>query len=558
MDATIPTLGGYALTMLNPLFLAQNESPSLPPIPGVSWLNSGPAQQAVNLVLAIVILIVGWIIAIIAATITNSLLKKTNLDNQLVSWVFGQDSQQEGVKPPPIEKWLATAVFWIVMLFVLVAFLNQLQLEAVSRPLNSFLDRIFAYLPQLGAALAWLGGGWLLANVAKLLLTRGLQAFRLDDRLNQAMGATPEDSPLLVNETLGGALYWFILLFALYFALGTLGLQGQLQPLENLLQQILAALPRIFTALIIVGVGWLAARIARGFVTNLLSATGIDQLGARAGLTADEGRQPPSWIIGTLAYTLILILVGIAALEELDVQGISDPAKSMLQQTFDVLPQIFAAVLVLIAAYVVGRFISDLVTSILTGVGFNNVFSWLGLPDPTLSAQPADAAPSEGQPEDGQPAAELQTIQVRTPSEVVGTVVLVGIMLIAVLFAVNILQFEQLTLLVAGLMEILGRVLVGVVIFGIGLYLANLVFRLIASSGGNQARILGQTARIVIIAFVSAMALQQIGIATNIVNLAFGLVLGSIAVAFAIAFGLGGRDVAADQIRQWLDAFKRQ
>jgi hypothetical protein len=517
-----------------------------------NWLDSQPVQVALNLVSAIAILIVGWIIAIIAATITKSVLSKTKLDNNLAAWFQGQIAEpgrQSAAPQLSVEKWAATFVFWIVMLFVLVAFLNALKLEVVSQPLNSFLEKIFAYLPQIGAAIAWLAGGWLIAVAAKLLLTRGLQAFRLDDRLNDAIGATAEDSPFVVNETLGNALYWFILLFALYFALGTLGLQQQLQPLENLLSQIVAAVPRIFTALIIAGVGWLAARISRGFISNLLSATGIDQAGARAGLSPELGRQSLSWIIGTLAYTLILIVIGVAALEELNIKGISDPAKSMLQQTFDTLPQIFAAILTLVVAFVVGRYLADLVTSLLAGVGFNNVFTWLGLPTPTITQTPADA-PVDGQPVSGVP--------VRTPSEIVGTIVLIGILLFAVLFAINILQFQQLIVLVAGLIAILGRVLVGVLVFGVGLYLANLVYGLIASSGGGQARILAQTARIVIIVLVVAMALQQIGIATNIVNLAFGLILGSLSVAVAIAFGLGGRDVAAEQLRNWIEAFKRQ
>jgi hypothetical protein len=514
-----------------------------------NWLDSEPVKVAINLISAIAILIVGWIVAIIAAAITKSLLHKTKIDDTIATWFQGQTAQPgQAVTPPPsAERWGATIVFWIVMLFVLVAFLNALQLEVVSQPLNSFLDKIFAYLPQFGAAVAWLAGGWLLATGVKLLLTRGLQTFRLDDRLNEAIGATAEDSPFLVNETLGNALFWFILVFALYFALGTLGLQQQLQPLENLLRQVLAALPRIFAAVIIAAVGWIVARISRGFITNLLSSTGIDEAGARAGLSAEQGKQAPSALIGTIVYTLILIVVGVAALEELEIQGISDPAKSMLRQTFDTLPQVFTAVITLVVAFVVGRYLGDLVTSILTGVGFNNVFTWLGLPTPT----PTDT-PSEGQP------ATEGGVPVQTPSEIVGTIVLISIMLFAVLFAINILQFQELSVLMAGLMAILGRVLVGVLVFGVGLYFANLVFRLIASSGGGQARVLAQTARIVIIAFVVAMSLQQIGIATNIVNLAFGLILGSIAVAVAIAFGLGGRDIAADQIRQWIDAFKRQ
>jgi peptidoglycan/LPS O-acetylase OafA/YrhL len=95
------------------------------------------------------------------------------------------------------------------------------------------------------------------------------------------------------------------------------------------------------------------------------------------------------------------------------------------------------------------------------------------------------------------------------------------------------------------------------VIFAIGLYLANLAFNLITSTGGRQARILGHAARISIIALITAMALKQMGIASNIVDLAFGLLTGAIAVAIAVAFGLGGKDIASQQLREWLDSFKR-
>jgi hypothetical protein len=54
------------------------------------------------------------------------------------------------------------------------------------------------------------------------------------------------------------------------------------------------------------------------------------------------------------------------------------------------------------------------------------------------------------------------------------------------------------------------------------------------------------------------MALQQIGVAPTIVNLAFGVLLGSVAVAAAVAFGLGGREVAAEQLREWLQMLKQR
>jgi hypothetical protein len=135
--------------------------------------------------------------------------------------------------------------------------------------------------------------------------------------------------------------------------------------------------------------------------------------------------------------------------------------------------------------------------------------------------------------------------------------VLVGTMLLATVAAVDVLKMPALSALVGTVIAIAGQVLVGVAVFAVGLFLANFAAKLIQSSGVNQANTLAQVARIAILAFVGAMALERMGISTNIVNLAFGLLLGAIAVAIAIAFGLGGRDVAAENLREWMKPFKR-
>jgi hypothetical protein len=510
-------------------------------------------QPWISILHAVAILIVGWFIAAIAAFIIKQGLKRTNIDNRLANWMRGGDSEPQSTFA--VEQWIADFVYWVVLLFVVIAALTALELDVVTEPLNSFLNRIFNYLPQLGAAIAWLIGGWAIGTIAKFILANGLQAFNIDERINRAMGEQEQQgTPISINENLGNALYWFILLFAFYFALGALGLQEQVRPIENLLNEILAALPQILKAVIILLFAWVIARLARGIVTNLLAATGVDALGERIGLSQQTGSQSLSWLGGTLVYTIVLILAAISVLEELQIQAISGPAITMLEQVLDAIPLVLAAIAILVVTYFVGRFVANLVTSILSGIGFDNVFTAMGVPFPTPSDQSGEGQPSQ----EGASQSQQTSTATRTPSEIAGLVVLVGIMFFGVLFAVNVLQFEELSTLVASLMEILGRALIGVIVFGVGLYFANLAFNLISSQGSAQARLLGQTARIVIIAFISAMALQQIGIATNIVNLAFGLILGSVAVAVAIAFGVGGKDIASEQIRQWLDAFKNK
>jgi hypothetical protein len=144
------------------------------------------------------------------------------------------------------------------------------------------------------------------------------------------------------------------------------------------------------------------------------------------------------------------------------------------------------------------------------------------------------------------------------PSEIAGIVTLVAIVLFGAVIATEILNFPALTEIVRAILKIGAQVFSGLVVFALGLYLANLAFRLVNAMGTGQSRVLAQAARIAIIIFSGAMALQQMGVATDIVNLAFGLLLGAIAVAIAIAFGLGGRDVASEQLREWLSAFRQR
>ncbi|MBD2126501.1 mechanosensitive ion channel [Microcoleus sp. ZQ-A2] len=520
-----------------------------------------------TLVGALAILLVGLLIALIASFITRGLLNRTRLDNKIADWITGR---QEGVEAPPIEKWISSAVFWIIMIFTVVGVLQQLQLEVVSQPLNNFLNQILTFLPKLLGALIFLGVAWLVATLVKMITTRALRLFRLDQRLGQQVRppeASGETSPppthqFSLAETIGNALYWFIFLLFLPLILDSLGLQGTtLQPLQLMLNQILGILPNILGAIAIAAVGWFIAQVVRRIVTNLLSAAGADQLGSRFGLQATAGSQSLSWLVGTVVYVLILIPTAIAALQTLQIEAISVPAIAMLNQILNAIPKIFTAALILGIAYVIGQFLSDLVTNILTSIGFNNVFQWLGIPTARVTRPtPVTTTDEYGLP--STPRVGSQTVlqpspaPTRTPSELAGIIVLVGILLFAAVAATNVLQFAALTLIVTGILVIAGRILAGLVVFAIGLWLANLAFNLITSSGSRQSRILGQTARIAIITLVSAMALQQMGIASDIVNLAFGLLLGAIAVAIALAFGLGARDIAAAQVREWLSSFK--
>jgi len=531
----------------------QNEAPNLG-IPGLKLDTSGFSSsfpQWWNLVstiaIAAAILLGGFLVAWAIAGVVEGLLKRTELDNKLAAWVSGASSSASS---PPIEKWVSSVVFWLIMLITLVGVLESLELDLVSQPLNTLLNEVFGFVPKIASAVILLAVAWVLATVVKLTVLRGLKVLNLDERLESQVVDEGTTSPVSVSSTLANAMYWFVFLLFLPSILSTLELEGTLQPVQALLNQILLILPNLLGAILIGAAGWLVATIVRRIVTNLLMVSGADRFGDRLGLASSDATHGLSWIAGTIAYVLILIPFAIAALNALQIQAISEPAVGMLEMIMGYVPLAFTAVLILFVAYVGGKFVSDLVTNILTGFGFDNLFYWLGLQaEPYASAAPPEAVESELPPPP--PPSDF-----RTPSEIVGIVVLITILLFATVTATDVLGLQALTAIVGAIIQIASQVLAGIVIFAIGLYFANLAFKVIESSGSRQGHMLAQAARIAIIILVGAMALRQMGIAPDIVNLAFGLLFGAVAVAIAIAFGLGGRDIAASQIQEWLSTFK--
>ncbi len=481
-----------------------------------------------NLVFALIILVGGWLIALIVSAGIRKLLQKTDIDDRIVE-KMGTDKKPANIQPDVI---ISKFVFYILMIFVLIAFFQQLGLTIITEPLNNFLNKLFEFAPNILGGLVLLLIAWIVASVVRFLISRALGATNWDDKLSASAGLETEGQAPM-SETLANVVYWFIFLLFLPAILGALQLEGILAPIQGMLDTLLGYIPNLLGAGIILLVGWFVARIIRQVVTGLLVAAGTDKLGERIGMKADGKEQSLSGIIGLVVYALVIIPVIIASLNALQIEAISDPATAMLTTLLSAIPAVFGAVVILGIAYMIGKLVAGLVTNVLTGVGFNKVLSWIGL---------------GGEPKEGK----------LTPSEVVGYLVLVGFMLFAVIEAAEMLNFNIVAELVAAFFGFAMQVILGVIVFGLALYLANLAHKAVSSLAGSQSPILAQAARIAIIVLGAAMALRQMGIANDIINMAFGLLLGAIAVAVALAFGLGSREIAARQVEGWLESCNTQ
>lgn len=465
------------------------------------------------IVAAVVVFIIGWILALVIAAGVKKLLSALGTNHRL--------SSATG-KTPDFERIVSKFVFWFVLTIALIAALNVLNIYSVSGPFSAMITQVLVFVPNLIAAAVVALVGWIIARLVRAGFSNVLARTQLDEKLSSEVGVRP------LSENIADIVYWLILLLFLPIVLSILGLTGLLLPVQNMLNDAVGYLPNIFIAGVIVFVGYILAKIVRGIVEGLINSIGLQQQAQKIGLfkQSNLGR-----VLGSFVFALVMITALIVAFEALGIETISQPATSMLNEIMYAIPNIIAAGLILIIAYVVSRFIANLVQDILAGTGVDDI--------------PAKF--------------DLQRFLGSTKvSHVVAVLIVFFTMLFAVSEAANRLGFEQISNLIAMFIAFGANILLGAVILVIGFWLANIVANVVQRGEYNSSRWLGNLVRVLIMGLVLAMGLRAMGIADSIVNLAFGLTLGAVAVAFALAFGLGGRQPAERVLTDLIDKVKAE
>jgi hypothetical protein len=341
-----------------------------------------------------------------------------------------------------------------------------------------------------------------------------------------------------VGTELGRLAYWLVWLAGLIAALHPLGLSGVLTPVTNMTNEVFAFLPRLLGAGLFFFAGLILARIVRHIIEAALGALNVEHLLTRAGISvsetplavdpagvATEGAAPVrnslAKAVAVTVSAIIIIFASIGALQILQISSISDPATAMLQTIALAIPNVLGALLWLAIAFLIGRWFKTIIETVLPSFGFDRSVLALGV-------MPANS----------------------NPSRIVGTIAFTAILLGAAIEAAHRIGGDSVAVLMIQITELGGKVIFGTVIIVVGMFLARILSNLVGSSTGETSY--AQTiVKYAIIALFTAIGLTFMGLADQIVMLAFGLILGSAAVATAIAFGLGGRDYAARLLEEW-------
>ena len=230
-----------------------------------------------------------------------------------------------------------------------------------------------------------------------------------------------------------------------------------------------------------------------------------------------------------VVFFVVFIPILIGAIDLLGIESISRPATAMLENILAYLPKVFGAAIVVAVFYYLAKFVSEFVGKLLAGVDADNFFRRVGL---------------------GRVAGRTSL------SGLVSGLVFFFIMFSGILTAVEVLDFEQLSYLLHEIFDVTLQILFGLLILAAGNALANFAYA--ATAASQQSTFLASIARFAVLGLFLAIALRTMGLADDIVNLAFGLTLGALAVAFALSFGLGGREAAGRQMEAFLSKFRRE
>lgn len=204
----------------------------------------------------------------------------------------------------------------------------------------------------------------------------------------------------------------------------------------------------------------------------------------------------------------------------------------MINDFIAFIPDLIGAILILVVGYVVAKLLKKGTDAVLEKVGFDRAISRGGVDD-----------------------ALARTGTQMDPSSAVASLVFWVVLLVTILMAANALGLTAIAAMFEELVTYIPNVIVAILILVFAMMLGEFVKDLIlATVGGVEgARMLAPLAKVSIIVLAIFMALDQLQIAEDIVVTAFTLLLGALALAVGLAFGLGNRELAAEYTRRWVE-----
>lgn len=355
--------------------------------------------------------------------------------------------------------------------------------------------------------------GWLIAKVVKTLIDK------ISDR--SGLNNTLSNSKVRFGDLISKLAYYLIMIFVFMLALDKLGMTSVLEPIKELLNGFTQFIPNIVGAGLVGYIGYMLATI----VSELVSLSGGTIQKFTPKLNLPENINIVT-ILKKVVFIFIFIPLLIAALNILNIDSISQPATNMLEIFFAAIPKILVATLILIIFIIGGKFLSNLLKDLLDSLNLNEILKSANLDSFTGKAN---------------------------VEKLISNIVYAFIVLFGIMTAIDKLEFSKLSEIMNTVLNLAGNILFGLVILAIGNWIATIASKNFMKSDDNK--FVGSIVKVAILAVFLAIGLGKMGIADDIINLAFGITLGAVALTVVLSFGLGGREAGGKQMEKILNKF---
>src|SRR5215218_7407695 len=201
------------------------------------------------------------------------------------------------------------------------------------------------------------------------------------------------------------------------------------------------------------------------------------------------------------------------------------PLQDALSAFLSFIPQLIGALIILLIGYVIAKALQAIVGRVLEGIGFDRWMERGGI------KQFFDRADTE-----------------HTPHSILGRLVFWFVFFVAITMAADALGIPQVSAVLAQLIAYIPSIIAAILILLLAALLANFLSSIVRGATGSD--ILASVARYAIIVYAVFAAVTQLGIAVELTAPTFLIVLGAVALAAAIAFGIGSREVARDIVER--------
>ena len=384
--------------------------------------------------------------------------------------------------------------------------------------LKNFLNSLPNRVPDVIFAILLLIVAFVVAKIAQKLVTKLLGLIK-GEKLTEKTGMKQESIDS-AKAFIAKLVYFVVFLLFLPGVLDKLGMNSVSAPIENLANTFLNFIPKLVAASIIVVVGVFIAKILKDLLLPLVKATKVDKLQEKTGVQATE-KTTFSNIIVNVIYGLVILFVVTAALEQLGIAAISNPASQIVSTIFAIIPNVLGAIVIIAVGVFIANLVAGLLENLLAGVGADTLVEKIT----------------------GTPSKKLVL------SKVISQAVKYVLVVIFLVQGVNVLELPVLTEIGAIVLGYVPAVVSAILIIAIGIFAGNTAESAIAKKF-PEAKGGALIAKIAIYVVTGFLCLSQLGVATAIVESTFIFIIAAICIAFAIAFGIGGRTFAANTLEK--------